>query len=242
MCKERIFYCARGDVSAHVQRKEVSTQPDNDGAIISSPRGKNNQLLIILITCSVGRIFCRLYKAHVLSSFKELQQLKDYCQEDVAVTAKTFFMIFRPAQKEIWPPDKKPWYMLYFLKCLINGDQLFEIKSVFKLSNNHSWIIKETLADLVAFSMHNCAGISEQYKGARNLVGIGLLYRPARLHRLAESIPQNRFLGSLKLKYTVSGRHQQRGLANRNQPTHKENILYYKILTLSDKFLKTPQL
>jgi hypothetical protein len=79
--------------------------------------------------------------------------------------------------------------MLYFLKCLINGDQLFEIKSVFKLSNNHSWIIKETLADLVAFSMHNCAGISEQYKGARNLVGIGLLYRPARLHRLAESIP-----------------------------------------------------
>jgi hypothetical protein len=33
-----------------------------------------------------------------------------------------------------------------------------------------------------------------------NLVGIGLSYLPAtRLHRLAESIPWNRFLGSLKV-------------------------------------------
>jgi len=29
------------------------------------------------------------------------------------------------------------------------------------------------------------------YMGARNRVGIGLLYRPARLNRLAESIPWN---------------------------------------------------
>jgi hypothetical protein len=36
--------------------------------------------------------------------------------------------------------------------------------------------------------------------GARNRVGIWLSYRPARLHRLAELIPWNRFLGSLKLK------------------------------------------
>jgi hypothetical protein len=35
--------------------------------------------------------------------------------------------------------------------------------------------------------------------GARNRVGIGLSYRPARLHRLAELIPWNRFLGSLKV-------------------------------------------
>ncbi len=34
--------------------------------------------------------------------------------------------------------------------------------------------------------------------GARNQVGIGIPYRPARLHRLTESIPWNRFLGSLK--------------------------------------------
>jgi hypothetical protein len=33
---------------------------------------------------------------------------------------------------------------------------------------------------------------------ARNLAGMGLSYRPARLHRLAESIPWNRFLGSIK--------------------------------------------
>jgi hypothetical protein len=32
---------------------------------------------------------------------------------------------------------------------------------------------------------------------ARNWVGIGLSYRPARLHRLAESIPYNRFLRSI---------------------------------------------
>ncbi|MFN9981334.1 MAG: hypothetical protein ACK53Y_15520 [bacterium] len=36
--------------------------------------------------------------------------------------------------------------------------------------------------------------------GARNRVGIGLSYRPARLHSLAEIIPWNRFLGSLKVK------------------------------------------
>ncbi len=35
--------------------------------------------------------------------------------------------------------------------------------------------------------------------GARNRVGIGLPYWPARLHRLAELIPWNQFLGSLKV-------------------------------------------
>jgi hypothetical protein len=34
-----------------------------------------------------------------------------------------------------------------------------------------------------------CAGIFEQPMGAKNRVGIGLWYRPARTHRLAESIP-----------------------------------------------------
>jgi hypothetical protein len=36
--------------------------------------------------------------------------------------------------------------------------------------------------------------------GTRNQVGIGLPYRPARLHRLAELIPWNRFFGSFKVK------------------------------------------
>ncbi len=44
-----------------------------------------------------------------------------------------------------------------------------------------------------------CAGIFKQSMGARNRVGIGLsYYRPARLHSLAEWVPWNRFLGSLK--------------------------------------------
>jgi hypothetical protein len=33
------------------------------------------------------------------------------------------------------------------------------------------------------------SGLLEQSMGARNRAGIGLSYRPARLHRLAESIP-----------------------------------------------------
>jgi hypothetical protein len=35
--------------------------------------------------------------------------------------------------------------------------------------------------------------------GARNRVGIGLSYRPARLYSLAELVPWNRFLGFLKV-------------------------------------------
>jgi hypothetical protein len=36
-----------------------------------------------------------------------------------------------------------------------------------------------------------------QSTGARHRVGIGLSYRPARLHRLAEFIPWNRFRGPI---------------------------------------------
>ncbi len=48
------------------------------------------------------------------------------------------------------------------------------------------------------------AGILEQSIKDRNRVGIGLSYRLDRLHRLAESISWNRFLGSLKVKNNVS--------------------------------------
>jgi hypothetical protein len=41
--------------------------------------------------------------------------------------------------------------------------------------------------------------------GARNWLGIGLSYRPARLHSLAELVPWNRFMGFLKLKNSGSG-------------------------------------
>ncbi len=43
------------------------------------------------------------------------------------------------------------------------------------------------------------AGIFKQSMGARNRIGIGLSYRPARLHRLVELIPWNRFLGSINV-------------------------------------------
>ncbi len=45
----------------------------------------------------------------------------------------------------------------------------------------------------------NCAGIFEQSMRARNPAGVGLSYRPPRLHRLAESIPWNQYVGSLKV-------------------------------------------
>ncbi len=43
------------------------------------------------------------------------------------------------------------------------------------------------------------AGIFKQSMEARNRVGVGSSYRPARLRRLAELISWNRFLGSLKV-------------------------------------------
>jgi hypothetical protein len=43
-------------------------------------------------------------------------------------------------------------------------------------------------------------GIFKQSLGARNQVGIGLSYQPARRHSLVEFVPWNRFLGPFKLK------------------------------------------
>ena len=43
------------------------------------------------------------------------------------------------------------------------------------------------------------AGIFKQSMRARNRVGIGLSYWPARLNSLAESVPWNQFLSSLKV-------------------------------------------
>jgi hypothetical protein len=43
------------------------------------------------------------------------------------------------------------------------------------------------------------AGIFKKSMEARHRVGIGLSYRPARLYRLAELVPWNRFLGSINV-------------------------------------------
>jgi hypothetical protein len=63
------------------------------------------------------------------------------------------------------------------------------------------------------------AGIFKQSMVARNRVGTGLSYRPARLHILAELVPWNRFLDSLKVKkfglsteMTADGGYAQRHL------------------------------
>jgi hypothetical protein len=48
--------------------------------------------------------------------------------------------------------------------------------------------------------LDSCAGIFKQSIGARKRVGMGIQsYRLARLHMLAEPIPWNRFLCSLKV-------------------------------------------
>jgi hypothetical protein len=43
------------------------------------------------------------------------------------------------------------------------------------------------------------AGIFKKSMGAKNQMGIGLSYRPARLHKLAEFMPWNQFLGSINV-------------------------------------------
>ncbi len=49
------------------------------------------------------------------------------------------------------------------------------------------------------YDIFSRAGIFKKYMGARNQGGIGLSYRPARLHRLAEFIPWNQFRGPINI-------------------------------------------
>jgi hypothetical protein len=50
-----------------------------------------------------------------------------------------------------------------------------------------------------SFGTVSRAGIFKESMGARHKGGKGLSYRPAWLHRLAEFIPWNRFLGPINL-------------------------------------------
>ncbi len=61
-----------------------------------------------------------------------------------------------------------------------------------------------TLSILAGIKCDTSVGILEQSMGARNRVGIGLSYRPAWPHRLAESIPG--ILKSIKIPFLVSGK------------------------------------
>ncbi len=49
----------------------------------------------------------------------------------------------------------------------------------------------------VGIGLSYCTAIFKQSMGARSQVGIGMSF--ARLHNLAESVPWNRFLGSLQV-------------------------------------------
>ncbi len=70
------------------------------------------------------------------------------------------------------------------------------------------------------------AGILEQSMGVRNWVGVGMLFRPA--HKLAEYIPWNRFLGSLKVwKYRLWITLSQWSFSN-FQENHTESKIVFK--------------
>ncbi len=76
---------------------------------------------------------------------------------------------------------------------------------IFKLLRSPGIDYKESIPSAYVAS----AGIFKQSMGARNRVGIGLSYRPTRLHSLAELVHWNRFLGSLKVKkkFGLAGRY-----------------------------------
>ena len=54
-----------------------------------------------------------------------------------------------------------------------------------KKTTFHKFSLLRFLGSLKVYKFGLCSGIFEQSMGARNRIGIGLSYRPARLHRLA---------------------------------------------------------
>jgi hypothetical protein len=72
------------------------------------------------------------------------------------------------------------------------------------------------------------AGILEQSMGARNQVGIGLPYRPARLHRLAESIPG--LFKSLKIpSQDIKDLVESKLRRQQNDLTRRQTVLWIRI-------------
>jgi hypothetical protein len=75
------------------------------------------------------------------------------------------------------------------------------LKGPFQIWNFYAYDehTRKKLILMLRVRISSCAGIFRQPMRARNRVGIRLSFRPARLHRLAESIPWNRLLGSIKV-------------------------------------------
>jgi hypothetical protein len=65
--------------------------------------------------------------------------------------------------------------------------------TIWLLGSKHAYPVRD-------LEVVSCAGIFKQSMGAGNQVELGFSYRPARLCSLAELVPWNRFLGSLKVK------------------------------------------
>jgi hypothetical protein len=104
-------------------------------------------------------------------------------------------------QQEVKKTFLKSFKCVLYLKTNIS-DNFFAANSepgaragIFKLLRNPGISSKESIPPAYVA----CAGIFKQSMGARNRVGIGLSYRLARLLSLAELVPWNRFLGSLKV-------------------------------------------
>ncbi len=75
------------------------------------------------------------------------------------------------------------------------------IPSLFRTEKieNRFWVWHSKISGKLGSGPEPCARILEQSIGASNRVGTGLSYRPCQVHRLAESIFWNRFLGFLKV-------------------------------------------
>ncbi len=125
-----------------------------------------------------GRIFSRyLVQRNKLKNFND-------------GTLLTFLLVFYFMHTTPYHPHFLPTYcqsqqkMSYVRLCLSST-------SLITISHHH-WLNTVRLPTQVlihAYSSQYCAGILKQSMGARNRVGIGFSYRPARLHSLAESVP-----------------------------------------------------
>jgi hypothetical protein len=108
---------------------------------------------------------------------------------------------FGPRVKPRIPDNIYIKYIYVSIQKYINNLKHHHIREPVKIQ-----VIKEQFpAGVPPFLIQGCrqeayrAGIFKKSMGAKNRGGIGLSYRPARLHRLAEFIPWNQFRGPINL-------------------------------------------
>jgi hypothetical protein len=89
------------------------------------------------------------------------------------------------------------------LLCLCRPFMIFEscLNSILNQSQNFltSKELKNRFQGTSSARLCILSWVFKKSMGARHRVGIGLSYRPAMLHRLAELMPWHRFLGSIKV-------------------------------------------